>query len=205
MTFHEAYDFTDVIYSVRFEGDQTVYNYTAEQIGMINTTQIYVLLDPLTDEARRLMIAKLFFEPISNLVALNQSQDPTQVLKSMGKYRLYSAHDTQIANIIYELNPAFNFTYIKYAANFYIELYRDVDDGAFFVRTVYQGQPFPINGCEQARTTKMATSTIEASGTEVNTIDNLCPLANFLEGVSQIIIGEEELKTKCNQPFNSDV
>ena len=55
----------------------------------------------------------------------------------MGKYRLYSAHDFQIANILYQLNPDFNMTYIKYASNIYFELYEDSEK--FYVRPLYNG------------------------------------------------------------------
>jgi len=68
----------------------------------------------------------------------------------MGLYKMYSAHDFQIANILYQLNPAFNFTYIKYASTVYFEIYRGKDSGqqqgsnSFYVKPIYNGQDFPI-------------------------------------------------------------
>jgi len=93
----------------------------------INTTQIYALMNPLTEEARRRYISKLYMYPINDLIELSKaasSSAASDVLKSMGIYRMYSAHDFQIANILYQLNPAYNFTYVKYASQVYFELYR---------------------------------------------------------------------------------
>lgn len=55
---------------------------------------------------------------------LNNAMDPAQVIASIEKYRMYSAHDTQVTNVLYQLNPNYNFTYIKYAANFIFELHQ---------------------------------------------------------------------------------
>ena len=54
-------------------------------------------------------------------------------------YRVYSAHDTQIANILAAIDPSYNFTYIKYASNIYFELYHQFNDDEYTVRTVYNG------------------------------------------------------------------
>ena len=38
MTFHEAYEYADALYSERFEGLKLNTNWTEDQIGMVNTT-----------------------------------------------------------------------------------------------------------------------------------------------------------------------
>jgi len=60
MTFHDAYDFADYIYSTRFELLETKYNWNATEIGIVNQTQIPVLVEPFTDHARYLSISKQF-------------------------------------------------------------------------------------------------------------------------------------------------
>lgn len=96
---------------------------------MINTTQIYALMNPLNGEARRRYISKLYMYELNDLVQLakvagEKGGRVDEALDQMGLYRMYSAHDTQITNILYQLNPSFNFTYIKYASQVYFEVYR---------------------------------------------------------------------------------
>lgn len=89
-------------------------------------------MEPLTDEARRRYISKLYMYPVNDLIELSKAMsnpEASEVLKSMGIYRMYSAHDFQIANILRQLNPSFNFTYIKYASQVYFELYREKNAG----------------------------------------------------------------------------
>ena len=145
---------------------------------MIKTTQIDGLLDPLTDEARKLMISKLFLVPINHIIAISQSEDPSSVIDSMERYRLYSAHDFQIANIIYHMNRNYNFTYVKYASNFYFELYKD-SQNAFFVRTMYNGDLYPIEGCPN--------NTIKMSYLG-KTLDGLCPIQDFVKAMNDILV-----------------
>ena len=54
------------------------------------------------------------------------------------QYKLYSAHDTQIANILRQLAPDYNFTYVKYASQIYMEAYSQ-PEGDILVRTLYNG------------------------------------------------------------------
>lgn len=63
------------------------------------------------------------------------------------RYRVYSAHDTNIANWLTQLNPSYNFVYIAYAANIFIELYKDSATNTFFVQTVYNGTPLILEQC----------------------------------------------------------
>ena len=48
MTFYDAYMYSDAIYSMRFEGLKTKVDYNDTEIGLVNTTQIYGLMNPLT-------------------------------------------------------------------------------------------------------------------------------------------------------------
>lgn len=105
----------------------------------------------MNGEARHRYISKLYMYPMNDLVDLaNAGVDSDTVLKRMGHYKVYSGHDSQIANILYQFNPSYNFTYIKYASQIYFEVYREKLEESnynFYVRPVYNGQVFPIEGC----------------------------------------------------------
>lgn len=168
------------------------------QLYWINTTQIYALMEPFTDEARHRYISKLYIFPITDLKNLANAQndeDKAAVMNKMGIYRMYSAHDFQIANILYQLNPSFNFTYIKYASTVYFELYRQKEGGdTFYVKPIYNGQNFPINGCNNT----VLTSYREDS--ELEAVDGLCELNLFLEKIQDVLITDEDnLKSLCNE------
>lgn len=70
-------------------------------------------------------------------------------------FLIYSAHDTNVANIINQIFPNFNFTFIPYASNLIFEVYRitqknglnDEKNTNFYVRSIFNGQPIEIDGC----------------------------------------------------------
>lgn len=45
------------------------------------------------------------------------------------------------------IDPGFNFTYVRYASNIYIELYHNTVQDTFSVRTVYNGKPIEFAEC----------------------------------------------------------
>lgn len=63
MSFSHAHHHADALTSMKFEGLPTKVNYDEEKLYMINTTQIYGLLNQLTPKARSLYISK-FLEQI---------------------------------------------------------------------------------------------------------------------------------------------
>ena len=67
MTFHEAYGYADAIYSTRFELIPTNYNWNSTEIGIVNDTQVPVLVNPYTDQARKLMISRQFLKPMDDI------------------------------------------------------------------------------------------------------------------------------------------
>ena len=143
MTFYQAYTYSDAIFSQRFEGIPQVIDWTPEQIEMINTTQIYYLLDPYTPKARKLFVSKLLesvMYEITDVVNSSKARNP-----SIPYYRLHSSHDTQVSNIMQQIDHAFNFTYIPYASGIYFEVYKH--EGEFFVKTSFNGQPLTFGEC----------------------------------------------------------
>lgn len=66
------------------------------------------------------------------------------------KYRLYSAHDTNVANFLIQINPSYQFKYIPYASNIYFELHKiDEVNGkeSRAVRVMYNGKPLNLEKC----------------------------------------------------------
>ena len=115
----------------------------------IETTQIYVLLLPCPGQARKLIISKLLEQPLRDILMIAMTNGSDSVLESMKnhQYRLYSAHDTQIANILKQIAPGYNFTSIDYAASIYFEVTRSMRTDEIFVRVVYNDEALEINGC----------------------------------------------------------
>jgi hypothetical protein len=71
-------------------------------------------------------------------------------LSDLPTYRLYSAHDTNIANIMEIIAPNVEIDYIRYASNIYFELW--FDDAAahgkhFRVKTMYNGVALIFDEC----------------------------------------------------------
>mmetsp|Transcript_6187 Transcript_6187/g.10014 ORF Transcript_6187/g.10014 Transcript_6187/m.10014 type:complete len:212 (+) Transcript_6187:627-1262(+) len=144
MTFFNAYNYADAIYSQRFEGLPQVVNWTDDQIYMINTTQIYALLNPFTDYARKLFVSKQLERAMYEITDI-MTQPIFARNGSIPFYRVMSSHDTQVSNIMKQVNPGFNFTYIPYASSVYFEVYSH--DGDFFVQTVFNGEPHIVGDC----------------------------------------------------------
>jgi hypothetical protein len=66
-----------------------------------------ILLEPFNDKARQLMITRQFLKPLTDIKGYNDnigSEDPHD-LGDLPSYRLYSAHDTNIANILKVIKP----------------------------------------------------------------------------------------------------
>ena len=60
---------------------------------------------------------------------------------------MYSAHDTQIANLLSTIDKPYNYTYVKYASQIYFELYKNTAQDKYSVRTVYDGKPIQFAEC----------------------------------------------------------
>ena len=76
---------------------------------------------PHPADSRILYVTKMFLAPMKHIIQaiknINLEQEET-------KYQLYSAHDTNVANIINQIAPDYEWTSIPFAANIHIELYR---------------------------------------------------------------------------------
>jgi hypothetical protein len=81
-----------------------------------------------TNETRKIYLTKLLKEPLDLIqshfeqeIKKINNKDLNEDLKNI-KYMIYSAHDTQIANLMTHLTPNFNYTEVDYASNFKIQL-----------------------------------------------------------------------------------
>ena len=67
MTYHDAYDYADSVYSLRFHGYEKHWHWTPLEIYKIETTQIYCLLLPCPGQMRKLVISKLLEKPLLDI------------------------------------------------------------------------------------------------------------------------------------------
>lgn len=104
----------------------------------------------------------------------------TPGIKAKPQYRLYSAHDTQVANIIEQFNPSYNFTYVKYASNIYLMAYASPEN-EIYVKTIYNGVPFTFEECNN---------------------DFVCTLDEFSELMGKRLILDQDLKELCDAPVD---
>jgi hypothetical protein len=121
-----------------------------------------ILLEPFNDKARQLMITRHFLKPLADIKGYNDnigSSDPKD-LRDLPSYRLYSAHDTNIANILKLIKPDLMpklkiggdkvYDYIPYAANIYFEVYSDQFEEhgkKLRIKTMYNGDAIIFDEC----------------------------------------------------------
>ena len=67
---------------------------------------------------------------------------------SVPKYRLYSAHDTNIDAWVNQINPSYDLVNIPFASALYFELYRTIDTNDISIRTVFNGKPLYLEKCQ---------------------------------------------------------
>jgi hypothetical protein len=70
-------------------------------------------------ESRQIWVTKQLSAPLLHILNIINGFDVSGDLK----YQLYSSHDTNIANILMQISPYFDWKTIPFAANIYIELY----------------------------------------------------------------------------------
>lgn len=61
-----------------------------------------------------------------------------KITENIPKYRIYSAHDFQIANFMIALKPDYELNKVPYASTIKFELYTDQKN--FYVATLYNGK-----------------------------------------------------------------
>ena len=61
------------------------------------------------------------------------------------EYKIYSSHDFHVANVLLLIQPTHNFTYVPYASQISIEMYKN--GSSFYIKTLFNHEPVPIDEC----------------------------------------------------------
>lgn len=81
----------------------------------------------------KLWVTKQLTQPLEDIRGFLKHKKP------LLKYRLYSAHDTNIAAIIKVIDPTYwMYDYVPYASNIYFAVYKKADE--HFVNVTYNGK-----------------------------------------------------------------
>ena len=100
-----------------------------------------ILLDQYLKMSRPLMITHESRHMMADIRAvINGSTE------GVPKYRIYSAHDTNIANWLEQWNPSYKWNGIQYAAQIRFELYQNLS-GQWFIKLVYDGVELRLEKC----------------------------------------------------------
>ena len=140
MIFDDNERYSDIAFSEVFEGYNT-YNFTDSEWHDVVLQLDAALLDPYEGRARLLKVtaeARGMLKDMNNLLMNNVDGVP--------QYRLYSAHDSNIANWLKQLVPSYKWFGIPYAANIFFEFYQSTQGGQF-VQMLYNGTPIVMEGC----------------------------------------------------------
>lgn len=117
MPWHQMEDYADTIFSERFAKLPQGHNWTTDETTLMNTMITSILTVPYTDYARELMVTKQMINALQDIISGAQGLPPQP------KYRLYSAHDTNVANHLMVYMPSLIFHDIPFAASINLELY----------------------------------------------------------------------------------
>lgn len=94
------------------------------------------------------------------------------------KFRLYSAHDENIANWLVQLNPGFNWLGIQFASQIKIEVYQVRNEDQFFVQMLYNGAPLRLEMCWST----------------------LCSMEEFFDQMDKFSLPSSEIEAACTAP-----
>jgi hypothetical protein len=84
-------------------------------------------------------------KPFAEMKKLNSTKE-TAEQSGVPYYRIYSAHDYQIANIMIQIDPTFILDVVPYASTVMFELYKK--GNGYFVKTIYNGQTLKFDQCD---------------------------------------------------------
>ena len=124
MIFHTYYHYTDLVVALNFEGTEHAKEkyFTDDIWEEMNEIQRVYLTDWYTEKARTLMVSRLLRKPLDIMQEkVNSMLNGTP--ESPLKFMIYSAHDTQVDNVMVLLKQ--NKTaidYIPYASQVIFEL-----------------------------------------------------------------------------------
>jgi hypothetical protein len=132
-----------------FEVVTTNFTWTQEERAMIELLETYALVMGYTPTSRKYAMSNLFnqaFRDIRSLTGYIEPSTPPSIL-------FYSGHDFQVANILLQLVPSFNFTYVPYSSSIRFELYQQGTE--LYVITNYNGKDFVLERCDFEKTCEL--------------------------------------------------
>ena len=95
------------------------------------------MLRPFDDYSRKLWVSKHFSKSLDEIKSISKNLDNYKESNNP-KYRIYSAHDTNVANILSVITPNFKYDVVPFSAHFVFEVYSQGKEKV--VRTTYNGK-----------------------------------------------------------------
>ena len=146
MTFKDVEHYSDMVFAEHFEGYPAKVNFTTDEWADVAIQLKASLHNVYTDYARLLDTSHQSRGALKDImgVAYGNSTDTPP------KYKLYSAHDSNIAAWLDVLEPAYQWQGIRYAANIQFEVYfkKNTTERDVMIVTRYNGRPLSLEGCE---------------------------------------------------------
>ena len=181
MKYSNASAYADAVVAEIFEGLPQPHNFTSTELYKLSSMLDGILLNTFDTLGRQLYVTKQILRPIEDLKLIIQGQassDPKSG-RFVPKYRLFSAHDTNIANHLVQYSPSFTFNGIPFASSIYLELY-DVF-GVWYVRAQYNGNNLALSGCNG---------------------QSMCQLEPFLQHMQDALY-QGDLQSACAQNYTA--
>lgn len=142
MRYKKMEGYGDRLVSEMFQGIPEDANLTDKQLADLNAMLKSSLVNPYTNYSRQLGITH---ETRTMRREVKAHLDGKA--EGLPKYRIYSAHDSNVANWLYQINPSLSFPGIKYAASIYFEVYHQPATDSYFVQTLYNAVALQLEAC----------------------------------------------------------
>ena len=177
MTGYQGYFLGDEVYSQMYAGMKQEYEWTKQQLALIDYEELLGILLGYTPNTRKWFVSRALesaIDEIEEIVA-----NPGSALK---RIKIDSNHDEQIANIMVQLKPDFVMDVIPYSTTFDFKVFQE--DGRFFIKTEYNNIPQLLTSCDGQL---------------------LCPYEKWHNHISQhLILSKTHLKSFCDQKVDAN-
>jgi len=147
MTFADNERYSDIAFAEVFQGYNT-FNWTEEEWTDVVAQLDASLLDVYDDRARQLEITTETRRMMNDLLKLSQNDGIRD--EAVPAYRLYSAHDSNIANWLAVIIPAYKWNGIPYAATIQFEFWKGATADENGVKMTYNGDDMQLDGCAKS-------------------------------------------------------
>jgi hypothetical protein len=146
------YFLADAIVARQFEGLDVGYDFSHKEQFLVDNAQKWPVFRVFDEQTRNLFMSRIFQQPlkqmdniINHILAGEDYDGP--------KYILYSAHDTQLGNLVDWFNPDnLRINTIPFASSLFFELHYNedciyADKSCFFIKVFYNNKPISIQSC----------------------------------------------------------